>query len=77
MIILDEILPFLAEISCSDVDIIMSIIGESNRCVYATLMFKGESSGTVATYVNVVIRSIAEVEPATLIPVITLAGDRH
>ena len=29
MIILDEVIPFLTEITCSDVDIIMAVIGAS------------------------------------------------
>ena len=29
MIILDEVIPFLTEITCSDVDIIMAVIGRS------------------------------------------------
>jgi len=28
MIILDDVLPFLTDIQCSDVDIIMSIVGQ-------------------------------------------------
>jgi len=34
MIILDDVLPFLTDIQCSDVDIIMSIVGKCGATLY-------------------------------------------